>query len=374
MKNYVKYKFLALTKQPFSLLVCLGLLILTNLLMIFSTSAVTGLQSFDDSYYFIRRNMIFLSIGIVVFFIGYFISISFIRKYTLFIVLFALFLLLLCLSPLGVTIGGASRWLNLVVIRFQPVEFVKLSLILFCANYLDLKKHKLSNFFSGTFPLVCVFSLVCLLLLLQPDLGNTALILLFFLSILFLSPLPISHFLLLIFSALSLLITSIILNPYQRDRVLTFLSPDLDPFGKGYHISQSLLSIGSGGAWGLGLGQSKLKFFYLPLQYSDFIFSIIGEEGGFLFSSFIVLIFLFIAIKSIGFAVKASSTFNAYCILGLMLFLVFQAFINISAVLALIPVTGIPLTFISFGGTSLISSLFSFGLLLNLISLDKKHD
>ena len=340
----------------------------------FSTSAITGLNIYNDSYFFIKRSILFTFIGFIALIIGYFIPKKILKSITPFGLFFSFILMCLCFTPLGSKVGGANRWINTGLFNLQPIELTKCFLVLYISTIFENKKKQIKCFKSGILPILCIFSSIIVVLLIQPDLGNTALVMMVLISLLFLSSIPLWQLMGIVLSALSIAIISILLQPYQMNRILGFLSPDLDPFGKTYHISQSLLSIGSGGLWGVGLGQSKLKFFYLPLQYSDFIFSIICEEGGFILATSILCLFLFFLFKSIYIAQKNSSIFASYTIMGLSLFICYQAFINIGAVIGLLPITGIPLSFISFGGSSLITSLFYLGIILNMSLYHQKNN
>ena len=192
-------------------------------------------------------------------------------------------------------------------------------------------------------------------------------------ALLFISPIPFKQLFSVFLGSISIITISILSRPYQQKRILAFLNPDDDPLGRNYHMVQSLIAIGSGGLFGTGIGEGKLKYFYLPLQYSDFIFSIICEEGGFILASIIFLLFGVIVFRSLKIARYATSSFGFYLAMGLMLILVVQAILNMGVVMGLLPVTGIPLTFISFGGSSLVVSMFCVGVLLN-ISKDRSND
>ena len=185
-------------------------------------------------------------------------------------------------------------------------------------------------------------------------------------SLFFLSTMPLRHLFVLVVIAGACVTAIVFSHPYQMQRVTSFLNPWEDPLGKNYHTVQSFIAIGSGGITGVGLGESKLKYFYLPLQYSDFIFSIICEEGGFILALVVILMYMLILIKTYYIASKADNVFAFNLAMGCGLFICLQAFINIAVVIGLLPVTGIPLTFISFGGTSLITSLFYIGIILNI--------
>ena len=196
--------------------------------------------------------------------------------------------------------------------------------------------------------------------------GNVILIIMVTFMMLFVGCVHVSHLLVLIFSGVGLVATSIVSHSYQLERIQSFLNPWEDPLGKSYHIIQSFIAIGSGGVFGHGIGQSRLKFFYLPLHYSDFVFSIICEEGGLIFALLVLGLFAGFLYRGVYIAFRAPSRYSYYLALSLTLFLVVQALVNIGVVIGLFPITGIPLTFISYGGSSYIISLFCVGVLLNI--------
>ncbi len=360
-------------KVDWGLLIPVIILIIIGVVMIFSTSSIVGFSNFNDSFFFIKRHLVFLFIGICAFFVGLLVPYEIYKKYTGLLFFSALMLLLLTLSPLGVKVGGATRWLDLAFFRFQPAEVAKFAVVVLIAISLNRKDQVLNHFVKGAGPLVLIVVLPIILLILQPDLGNSGLILMVFLGLLFLSQFPIRYIIGFFVSSIIALIGIILSHPYQLKRIQSFLDPWEDPLGKNYHMVQSLIAIGSGGITGVGLGESKLKYFYLPLQYSDFIFSIICEEGGFILASIIFLLFGVIVFRSLKIARYATSSFGFYLAMGLMLILVVQAILNMGVVMGLLPVTGIPLTFISFGGSSLVVSMFCIGVLLN-ISKDRSND
>ena len=353
----------------------LGLLSI-GLVMMFSTSSIVGYANYNDAYFFIKRHFIYLFLAIAAFFVGFITPHEWYKKMLSGSFVASVILLLLTLSPLGVSIGGAKRWLNLGFLQFQPVEFVKFTTIVLLAVYLDRSKAILNNFRKGVLPIVLLLSLLLVLLILQPALGNIGLIILVTLALLFLSFVPMRHILSLCSLATLAVSLSILTHPYQMQRITGFLDPWADPLGKNYHIVQSLIAIGSGGFFGLGLGESKLKFFYLPLHYSDFIFSIICEEGGFLLASLVIVLFFLFLFRVYSTLKKCRSLYSFYLGMGAAFLICFQAFINIAVVIGLFPITGIPLTFISFGGTSLIMSLFLVGIILNIANrvVLKSHD
>ena len=260
-------------KVDWVLLIPVILLLIIGVLMIFSTSSIVGFSNYNDAYFFIKRHLVYLCIGFFALFLGTVINHHVYEKKLSHLFLLMIVLLLITLSPLGVKLGGAQRWLDLGFIRFQPVELAKFVIIIFTATGLARSKDILSRFLKGCFPILAVASIPLALLLLQPDLGNTGMILMVMFALFFLSNMPFKHIGTLVGMSFTALVGIILSNDYQMKRVIAFLDPWADPLGKNYHMIQSLIAIGSGGFWGLGLGESKLKYFYLPLQYSDFIFS-----------------------------------------------------------------------------------------------------
>ena len=282
----------------------------------------------------------------------------------------ATFLLLMTLIPgIGVQLGGAKRWLNLGFIQMQPVEVAKFFIIVFVATSLSNKQTSIASFTKGLIPVLLVVGIPLALLIKQPDLGNVILSLVITFTLLFLGGARLAHLSGMLGSGLLVVVASVATHPYQLGRVKTFLFPWRDPLGRSYHIVQSFIAIGSGGAWGLGLGQSKIKYFYLPLQYSDFIFSIVCEEGGFVLGTAVIILYGILFYRGVSIAYYASNLFSYYLGIGVTLLLIFQAVINMGVAIGVFPVKGVPLTFISFGGTSLIMSMFYVGVLLNIAKM-----
>lgn len=354
-------------RGDWTLLIPVFSLIAIGVLMIFSTSPVVGYANYGDSFFFIKKHLVYVGIGIFALLMGYSVRTELYQKYVLVGFSWAVFLLLLTLIPgVGVTIGGASRWLSLKFINLQPVEFAKFMMVVFVATSLENKHMILNQFSKGILPILMALAVPLTLLLKQPDLGNVGLTLLVVVAMLFVSPIPVRHLVSLGVGAIVLLAANILTHPYQMARITSFLNPEVDPMGKNYHMIQSLIAIGSGGFFGGGLGESKLKYFYLPLQYSDFIFSIVCEEGGFILAVLVLILFAWFFLKSLRIAHQAKTRYNTYLVLGLTFYIVFQALFNIGVVIGVLPVTGIPLTFISFGGTSLVISLYFVGVIVHV--------
>ncbi len=343
------------------------ILVVLGLIMIMSSSAAFAKQYYGDSFYFMKRHMVYIVIGIFAFFTGLRIPHSVYKQYCFYGLGLSLFLLILVFMPVvGVRIAGASRWINLGFMNIQPVEIAKFFVVVFVAMALANKADTVQKFFKWTVPILAVVCVPVLLVLLEPDLGSSMIILLTTFTLLFLSKVPIRQLVMLGLLGLGLFAINVALHPYQMDRIHGFLSPWEDPLGRNYHTVQSMISIGSGGAWGLGIGESKLKYFYLPLQYADFIFAIVCEEGGFVLAIGVIALFGMLAVKGLHVALRSQTLFSYYLALGLTCILIYQAIINMGVVIGILPVTGIPLTFISFGGTSLVTSMFYVGVLANI--------
>ena len=304
----------------------------------------------------------------LLFTIGCIIPIEKYKKLGLWGYVFSVICLLLTLIPeIGVKVGGASRWLNIFGFQFQPVEVMKFWWAVGVSIVLANKRTKLNSFKEGILPVFIIMFLPILCLMLQPDLGNSILTLAVGLSLFLLSSLPTWILSLSILAGAGIIGGSILMHPYQMLRIESFLNPWLDPLGKNYHIIQSFTAIGSGGVLGFGIGESRLKYFYLPLHYSDFIFSILCEEGGLFLASIVVISFAALFLRGIQISLKHEKySFQQFLTLALIFYLIFQALINICVVSGLFPITGIPLTFISYGGTSLLSSLFCLGVIHRL--------
>ncbi len=343
------------------------ILISIGVVMLLSTSSVVGFSNFHDSYYFIKKHAVFLVAGTFAFTVGLKFPHTVYRRFSLHGLGFGVFLLLLTMIPgIGVQLGGARRWLNLGILQIQPVEMVKFFIVVFVSTSLANKQKTIKSFKKGLFPILAMVIVPLALLIRQPDLGNVILSLGITFSLLFLGGARIQHMMALFGAGLSAVVLSVATHPYQLGRVKTFLFPWRDPLGKSYHVIQSFIAIGSGGVFGRGLGGSKLKYSYLPLHYSDFIFSIVCEEGGLILATIVLVLYGLVFYRGLSIAFYARSAFSFYLGVGVTLLLVFQALINMGVAIGVFPAKGVPLTFISFGGTALIMSMFYIGVLMNI--------
>ena len=347
------------------LIIPMIMLLVIGYIMIFSTTSFKGLSEFNDAYYFIKRQSVFLIVGSLLFLVGAWVPIKKYKALALWGYGISLGLLVITLVPgVGIKIGGAQRWLNIFGFQFQPVEVMKFWWAVGVSLVLAKKTTKLASFSKGMLPVFIIMMVPIFCLMMQPDLGNAILTLSVGFSLLFLSQLPTIVFVLASLIGGGVVGYSVVTHPYQLARIQSFLNPWLDPLGSNYHIIQSFTAIGSGGIFGFGIGESRLKYFYLPLHYSDFIFSILCEEGGFFLAVMVVCGFGAILLRGVQISMRrAAYSFEQFLGLALTFYLIFQAIINICVVSGLFPITGIPLTFISYGGTSLISSMFCLGVI-----------
>ena len=350
-------------------------IILFGLIMLLSASAPSGYQQFSDSYYFVKHQFIFGFIpGLAGLFLFSRIPYTFWQKHAWNLLIISLILLVLVFIPgLSAGIGSAHSWINVGgVFSVQPSEIVKLTFLFYLAAWLGQRDQRgMSDVNSSFIPFLLVLGSIMLLMILQPDIGTMSIIAAMSLVVYFVAGAPITYIIGLVvagFGALGLLITA---APYRAARFTTFLHPEMDPQGIGYHINQALLALGSGGFFGLGYGRSRQKFQYLPEVSGDSIFAIIGEEMGFLIAVVTVGLFLLFLWKIVEIAKRAPDKFAKYVVVGIGAWIVIQAFVNIGSMVALMPITGVPLPFISYGGTSLAISMTAIGVVLNISKYSK---
>lgn len=275
-------------------------------------------------------------------------------------------LILVFIPGIGSKIYGANRWLQIGAFSFQPAEMLKLSLIIYLAAWLESRGERIKDFFEGLVPFLTIIALISFLLVKQPDIGTLGAVVMIAISMFFVSGSKISHMFLMASGGLAALYIVIKTESYRMNRLLVFLHPELDPRGIGYQINQALLAIGSGGILGVGLGKSMQKFNYLPEPVGDSIFAIIGEELGMIGCLILIVLFVIVAVRGLRIAKNAPDVFAKLMAVGITAWIFFQAFINIAAITGLIPLTGIPLPFISYGGTSIIFLMAGIGILLNV--------
>jgi cell division protein FtsW len=356
-------------KRPpeFAIMLCSLLLLCIGIIMVFSSSSVWSYFKHKDSFYYLKRQLAWAFLGFLamVFFMNY--DYWNIKKYEKNIVFIMFFLLVIVLIPgVGVVRNNARRWIGVGTLTIQPSELAKLGMAIYLASGLERKQDDLDNFFKGTLPFLIVTGLVCGLIVKEPHLSAAVLIGLTTIIMLFAAGANIKHLASLgILGFLAVLVLTFS-ESYRAKRFLSFLDPWSDIQGDGYQIIQSLYALGSGGLIGVGLGQSRQKFFYLPEPQNDFIFAIIGEELGFIGASTIILLFAFFIWRGYKIALDTPDLFGKFLATGLTTLIALQFLINIAVVTASMPVTGMPLPFISYGGSSLVITMSEVGILLNI--------
>lgn len=336
-----------------------------GVVMVFSASSVASLMEHKDPYYYLKRQLLWAALGLLGMGILSQLDYRFYRRLALPGIVMSLILLgtVLVVGPL---IGGSRRWLPLGVTGFQPSELAKLCMVIFVADYCDRRRGSLRYFFTGFVPPLLVVVAVVGLILLEPDFGTGAVVFMNAMIMLFGAGASLWHMFLVVLAAVPGLLVLIIKAPYRLRRLLAFIDPWADPLDSGWNIIQSLLAIGSGGLFGLGLGQGREKYLYLPEAHTDFIFAIVGEELGFLGAATVVLLFFLFAWRGLKIALGSPDFFGCMLALGITSMVAFQALLNIGVVTGSLPITGITLPFISFGGSSLTITLAGVGILLNI--------
>jgi len=360
MRKRSKVTLKSTQTKPSVLLIGLVLVLtLFGVIMVANASSIEAYRDFGDKLYYFKKQIVWAALGILAFLF----SLSFnYKRYKLAVIpllIFSLVSLVTVVIPgLGIKALGAKRWLGYGNLRFQPAELTKLAFILWSAAYFTNQKKKL--------PFLIIMGILVGLIMLEPDLGTTVVIVFSGLSIYFASGASVWQMLLICLVGLGSGFGLIFSSTYRRQRLLTFLNPAKDPLGASYHIRQILLALGSGGLTGLGLGQSRQKYEYLPEVTTDSIFAVIAEETGFVGSCVLVLFFLLFIWQGIKIARQAPDEFSRLLALGITAWIGIQALVNLAAMTALIPLTGIPLPFISYGGSSLVLTLFACGILANI--------
>ncbi len=349
-------------------------LLIIGFLFIYSASSIFALEQVGSSHYYVKRQLIGLFLGIIALLIAKNISLDFIESTTPFFFLTTFMLTAATLVPhLGIQIHGSSRWLNIGFMSLQPSELLKITFIMYIARFLAKKEKKRFTFVGSYLPFLVIIGVVSAVLLKQPDFGLTVTLASTAFILLFIGGFPLKHLLLTGLALIPVVAVLIFTQAYRLRRILIFLNPWEDPQGAGFQIIQSLIAIGSGGWWGGGISHSKQKFFYLPMQHTDFIFSIIAEETGFVGSTFVIMLYFLFLYFGIKIAWQLKKTFHIFMTLGFVLLLSLQALINIFVATGLAPTKGIGLPFISYGNSALISSLSMIGLIMNVVAQESTY-
>jgi cell division protein FtsW len=354
---------LASDKILFAAFVALALL---GCVMIYSASALEAARIWGNPYRYLLKQLIALTLGFAVAFAVSRVDAAFLRRPWVVYAGLGTCLFLCAVVLFRPPINAARRWLVFGRFTLQPAEFLKVALVLFLAYQIDRKRDRLDDFLQGILPTALFLAIATALVLAEPDLGTATSYVLVAASLLFLAGAPLRYFAIgaaAFFPVLAILMVS---ASYRRQRIFSFFHPEADPLGKGFQAAQSLIAVGTGGWTGNGLGQSRQKLFFLPYPHTDFIYAIVGEELGFFGAVAVVALFGIIAWRGLRVARRAPEPYLAYLAVGATAMIVLQAAINIGVVLTLLPTKGIPLPFLSYGGSSLVADCVAAGLLLNV--------
>lgn len=359
-----------LEKKPidFMLLIATVSLVFIGIIMVYSSSGPDGVVRYNNSMHYAKRHIFWAFIGFFIMILMSNIDYKIWKKHADKIFILSIFLALLLFTPLGIKIKGATRWLDLGFTTYMPSDGIKLGSILFFALFLDNKHKRVRQYIQGAFPAILIIMFVAGLIYVQKDLSTAATVAGALFSMYFIAGMHLPIIAVMGLGAAAFLKLALYSegNNYRLIRVMAFKDPFADKLDTGYQIVQSLYALGSGGIFGVGLGQSKQKFFYIPEPYNDFIFSILGEELGLIGSLFVLALYTVIIYRGFMIAYNARDTFGTYLATGITSLLAIQTFINIGVATSSIPVTGINLPLVSYGGTSLVIYLIGLGILMNI--------
>jgi cell division protein FtsW len=345
-----------------------------GLVMLYSSSSIMAQERFGDSMYFVKRQIVFALIGLAVLIISKNLPYVLYRRlaYVILGVTF-LSLIIVLLPQVGHRVGGARRWLRFGPISIQPAEFAKLALIIYIAYSVAKKKERVREFSVGYAPHLLVSAVFIFLVVMQPDLGTAITFAVLTFILLFVAGVRLRYLLATGVAVTPLLALAIALKGYRWERFLAFLNPWRDPSNTSFQLLHSLLALGSGGPLGVGLGSGQQKLFYLPEPHTDFILAVIGEETGIFGVSIVLLLYALLIYQGVKIALRAPERFGTYLAFGLTLAVGLQALINSAVVMGLLPTKGLPLPFISYGGSSLLTNLLAMGILMNISSYAREH-
>lgn len=350
-----------------SLFTIVAVLVSVGVVMIYSASAIYAYSAYSDSMYFLKRHLIYLALGVIMMLTAMSVDLKRIKALSKPLMLLSIGLLALVIVPhIGKEISGAKRWFKLGPVNFQPSELAKIAMMIYTADFIARKKELVKSFLHGYVPSMIVMGMTVGLILLEPDLGTAITISVVTLMMLYVCGLKPSYILASFLASLPLLYALLFRVSFRRKRLMIFLNPWADRRGTGFQIIQSFVALGSGGLFGVGLGQSRQKLFYLPASHTDFIFSIIGEELGFLGTASIVVLFMLFVWQGMKIVMRAGDLFEKMLAFGIVSMIALEAIINIAVTAGAIPTKGLPLPFISYGGSGLVFHLMAIGLLLNV--------
>ncbi len=356
-------------KSDTAFLIYFLLVLVCGLVFLTSASSVVGFDKFHDTYFFVKHQLLF---GVVPGVLGllFFSKLDYqkLRSWSPILFVGSIILLLIVFIPgIGSALNTGNRsWIVLGNFSFQPSEIAKFALIIYLAAFLAKMGSQIKNLKEGFLVALGVASIPVVCIMLQPDIGTMAILFFIIFGLLFIADAKLSHMSLLTFAAVAGFVILIVIAPYRLARFTTFLHPELDPQGIGYHINQSFIAIGSGGFFGSGLGQSRQKYQYLPEVQADSIFAVIAEEMGFFLTVLFLILFLMFVHRGLKIAKSSDDVFARFLVTGIMIWFISQAFLNIAAMVGLMPLTGVPLPFVSHGGTALAIAMSAVGVVLSV--------
>lgn len=354
-------------KFDYNIILVVLLLLVVGLTFIYTASSTKALERFDDDAFFLKRQLLRLLVGALILYVIMRTDYHLVLRISPWVFWLSLTMLIAVLFlPQELAIRGTRRWIQLAGFSFQPSELARLSLILMFARVLSMPGVDMKKFTDGVLPQIILTALVCGLILLEPDTSTGLMTLLIVLGLLFVAGARSAHLFAVSTTALLAAVTALLSVPYQRSRLLSFLHSIWNDSEVSWQVKQSLISLGNGGVFGIGLGQSRQKMHWLPDPFTDFIFSIIGEELGLIGTLGVMALFIYLMFRGFRIAWHAPDREGQLLAAGLTLSLCLYAFMNVAVVTHLVPTTGIPMPFVSYGGSSLIMNLFAIGVLLNI--------
>ena len=341
-------------------------LVFIGIIMVFSASFVQSAFKHNDSYYFLKRNAIYATLGFISMIIISNIDYRFWKKNAKAIGIVSVILLLLVLTPLGIKANGARRWLGFGAFTIQPAEIAKFATIIITAKFIEKRYDYMKSLTKGVLPILLVPGLFFALIMLQPNMSTAGTIILVTFVMIFVAGLNMKFVIAMFGSGVGLFLLLALTSEYRLKRILSFLDPFQDPLGNGYQVIQGLYALGSGGLFGMGLGKSQQKWFYIPEPQNDFIFAIIGEELGLIGCAVVIMLFVILVYRCVRIALNGTDIFKCMVVLCIGAQIGIQAALNIAVATSSMPVTGVALPFISYGGTSLIIFMSAVGIVLNI--------
>jgi cell division protein FtsW len=349
------------------LFTCVAALVGIGLVMVFSASSATSYAEHGDIAYYLKRQLMWLVVGLTGAYFCYRIDYQRLRPLAPYLLVAAIAGLVLVFVPhVGLGVNGGRRWIGTAGLSLEPSEFAKLALVIYLSAMLSVRGERITSLGRGLFPLCIPVAVMCVLVLKEPDMGTASLLFFTAFALFFAAGARLVHLAAIALSTVPFAALTVLASPYRRARIFAFVDPWKDPLNTGFHIVQSLFALGSGGIFGVGLGASRAKFFYLPEQYTDFIFSVLGEELGLIGTLVVVALFVTLAHRAIRIALAAPDRFGFFLALGCGAMITIQAFVNIGVVSSSWPVTGVPLPFVSFGGSSLVVNLLAVAIIANV--------